>query len=273
MFSGRLWELFIDSFPKILIPGLTVTIPLTVISFTFALIIAVIMALVQFANVKVLKQIARFYIWIFRGTPLLVQLFVVFFGLSRIGILLDPFPAAVIVFSLNEGAYCAETIRAALESVPKGQLEAGQCVGLTYLQTIFRIVLPQAMRTAFPPLSNSLISMVKDTSLAANITVTEMFMVTQRIVARTYEPLLLYLEVGLIYLIFSTVLTWVQRFGEKKLASYDTRRAELCCKLWTLKNPSASCMCCAASISTWSRAMWLPSSARPAPVKQPSCAA
>ena len=89
MFSGRLWELFIDSFPKILIPGLTVTIPLTVISFTFALIIAVIMALVQFANVKVLKQIARFYIWIFRGTPLLVQLFVVFFGLSRIGILLD----------------------------------------------------------------------------------------------------------------------------------------------------------------------------------------
>jgi len=128
MFSGRLWELFIDSFPKILIPGLTVTIPLTVISFTFALIIAVIMALVQFANVKVLKQIARFYIWIFRGTPLLVQLFVVFFGLSRIGILLDPFPAAVIVFSLNEGAYCAETIRAALESVPKGQLEAGQCV-------------------------------------------------------------------------------------------------------------------------------------------------
>ena len=194
MFSGRLWELFIDSFPKILIPGLTVTIPLTVISFTFALIIAVIMAL--------------------------VQLFVVFFGLSRIGILLDPFPAAVIVFSLNEGAYCAETIRAALESVPKGQLEAGQCVGLTYLQTIFRIVLPQAMRTAFPPLSNSLISMVKDTSLAANITVTEMFMVTQRIVARTYEPLLLYLEVGLIYLIFSTVLTWVQRFGEKKLASY-----------------------------------------------------
>ena len=84
----------------------------------------------------------------------------------------------------------------------------------------FRIVLPQAMRTAFPPLSNSLISMVKDTSLAANITVTEMFMVTQRIVARTYEPLLLYLEVGLIYLVFSTVLTWVQRFGEKKLASY-----------------------------------------------------
>ena len=219
MLSGRLWQLFIESFPKILLPGLTVTIPLTAIAFSCALVIAVAVALVQFAQVKVLRRIARFYIWIFRGTPLLVQLFVVFFGLSRVGILLPPFPAAVIVFSLNEGAYCAETVRAALESVPEGQLEAGLCAGMSYLQTIFRIVLPQAMRTAFPPLSNSLISMVKDTSLAANITVTEMFMVTQRIVARTYEPLLLYLEVGLIYLIFSTVLTRLQAVGEKKLAS------------------------------------------------------
>ena len=220
MFTGRLWELFLDSFPKILLPGLTATIPLTIISFTLAMVIAVVMALVQFANVRGLKQIARFYIWVFRGTPLLVQLFVVFFGLSRVGIVLPPFPAAVIVFSLNEGAYCAETVRAALESVPSGQMEAGYCVGMSYLQIIRRIVLPQAMRTAFPALSNSLISMVKDTSLAANITVTEMFMVTQRIVARTYEPLLLYLEVGLIYLIFSTVLTKLQRVGEKKLQTY-----------------------------------------------------
>lgn len=204
-------------------PGPDGNHPLTIISFSLALVIAVVAALVQFANIQGLKQIARFYIWIFRGTPLLVQLFVVFFGLSRVGIVLDPFPAAVIVFSLNEGAYCAETIRAALESVPKGQLEAGLCAGLSYLQTIFRIVLPQAMRTGFPPLSNSLISMVKDTSLAANITVTEMFMVTQRIVARTYEPLLLYLEVGLIYLIFSTVLTKLQAVGEKKLGSYGQK--------------------------------------------------
>ena len=220
MFTGRLWELFLDSFPKILLPGLTATIPLTIISFSLAMVIAVVVALVQFANVRGLKQIARFYIWVFRGTPLLVQLFVVFFGLSRVGIVLPPFPAAVIVFSLNEGAYCAETVRAALESVPSGQMEAGYCVGMSYLQIIRCIVLPQAMRTAFPPLSNSLISMVKDTSLAANITVTEMFMVTQRIVARTYEPLLLYLEVGLIYLIFSTVLTKLQRVGEKKLQTY-----------------------------------------------------
>ena len=223
--TERLWGLFIESFPKILIPGLTVTIPLTVIAFSLALVIAVAAALVQFANVKVFRQLARFYIWIFRGTPLLVQLFVVFYGLPKLGVVLEPFPAAVIVFSLNEGAYCAETVRAALESVPRGQLEAGLCAGLSYLQTVFRIILPQAMRTAFPPLSNSLISMVKDTSLAANITVTEMFMVTQRIVARTYEPLLLYLEVGLVYLLFSTVLTKLQGWGEKKLDGYGRKGA------------------------------------------------
>jgi cystine transport system permease protein len=196
------------------------TIPLTVISFTIALGIAIVVAMVQHAKLPVLTQLCRAYIWIFRGTPLLVQLFVVFYGLPKVGVLIDPFPAAVIVFSLNEGAYSAETVRAAMEAVPAGQFEAGQCVGMSYFQIMRRIVLPQAMRTAFPPLSNSLIAMVKDTSLAANITVTEMFMATQRIVARTYEPLLLYLEVGLVYLLFSTVLTFVQRRGEKRLNVY-----------------------------------------------------
>ena len=216
-------ELFLDSFWDILLPGLLVTIPLTALSFTFALIIAVIVALIQFANVPILTQIARFYIWIIRGTPLLVQLFIVFYGLPHVGILIDPFVAAVVVFSINEGAYCSETMRAALESVPKGQLEAGLCAGMSWGQTIRRIVLPQAFRTAFPTLGNSLISMVKDTSLAANITVTEMFMTTQRIVARTYEPLLLYVEVGLIYLIFCTVLTKLQTSGEKRLQKYGRR--------------------------------------------------
>lgn len=222
MSDSRLLEIFIDSFTKILIPGLTVTIPLTVIAFTLALIIATVTALVQFAGIRGLKQLTRFYIWVIRGTPLLVQLFVVFFGLPSLGIVIDPFPAAVLVFSINEGAYCAETIRAALESVPRGQMEAGQCVGMSYLQIIRRIILPQAMRTAFPTLCNSLIAMVKDTSLAANITVTEMLMVTERIVARTYEPLLLYLEVGLIYLIFCTVLTKLQQVGERRLNAQFT---------------------------------------------------
>ena len=215
----RLWELFLDSFPKILLPGLTMTIPLTVISFAIAMVIAVAAAMTVYVRVPVLTQLIRGYIWIFRGTPLLVQLFVVFYGLPKVGVLIAPFPAAVIVFSLNEGAYCAETVRAALEAVPVGQFEAGYCVGMSFLQTMRRIVLPQAMRTAFPPLSNSLISMVKDTSLAANITVMEMFMATQRIVAAKYEPLALYIEVALIYLMFSTVLTYLQRLGERKLSA------------------------------------------------------
>ncbi len=223
MIDQRLFEIIVDSFGKILLPGLTMTIPLTAISFFFALIIALIVAMIQFAHVKVLRQVARFYVWVIRGTPLLVQLFVVFYGMPNIGILIDPFPAAVIVFSINEGAYMAEIIRAALESVPAGQMEAGRCVGMTYLQTMRRIILPQAMRTAFPSLSNSLISMIKDTSLAANITVTEMFMATQRIVARTYEPLALYIEVGLIYLLFCTVLTKLQSVGEKRLNAHEYR--------------------------------------------------
>ena len=213
-------KLLIDSFMKILMPGLLVTIPLTVIAFSFAMIIAIMLAMVQVANVPVLKQFARFYIWVIRGTPLLVQLYVVFFGLPSIGVRIDAFPAAVLVFSINEGAYCAETMRAAIESVPAGQMEAGYCVGMNYYQIMLRIVLPQAFRTAFPPLFNSLIGMVKDTSLAANITVAEMFFATQRIAGRTYQFMALYLELALIYLMFSTVLTRVQAWGEKRLNSY-----------------------------------------------------
>ena len=223
MLNERLVSILADSFWKILLPGLTATIPLTVIAFSLAMVIAVAAALVQFARIKVLRQLCLLYIWVFRGTPLLVQLFVVFYGMPRVGIVIEPFPAAVIVFSLNEGAYCAEIIRAALESVPPGQLEAGYCAGMSYLQTMRRIILPQAMRTAFPSLSNSLIAMVKDTSLAANITVVEMFKATEQINARVYEPLALYIEVGLIYLMFSTALTKLQSMGEKRLNVYTSR--------------------------------------------------
>lgn len=214
-----------DSFPKILIPGLTRTIPLTVISFSLAMVIAVAVALVQFADIKGLKQVCRFYIWVIRGTPLLVQLFVVFFGLPRVGVVIEPFTAAILVFSVNEGAYAAEIIRAALESVPAGQLEAGYCVGMSYLQVIRRIVLPQALRTAFPSLANSLIAMLKDTSLVSVVTVTEMMMVTKQINAIYYEPLALYLETAVIYLMFCTVLTKLQSWGERKLSAYEGKEA------------------------------------------------
>ncbi|MDD5955406.1 MAG: amino acid ABC transporter permease [Lachnospiraceae bacterium] len=214
------WQVIVESFPQLMYRGLTMTIPLTLISFAIALVIAVIVALVQFANVPVLKQICRFYIWVIRGTPLLVQLYVIFFGLPSIGVNVDAFPAAVIVFSINEGAYAAETIRGALESVPAGQMEAGRCVGMSYVQIMWHVILPQTFRTAFPALGNELISMVKDTSLAANITVTEMFFQAQRIAGRTYQTMALYIEVAVIYLLFSTVLTLLQRLGEKKLGAY-----------------------------------------------------
>ena len=128
------------------------------------------------------------------------------------------FPSALIAFSLNVGAYASETLRGAILAVPKGQVEAGLTTNLSYLTIMRLIVLPQAFRSAFPALFNTFISLVKDTSLAANITVVEMFMAAQRIVATTYEPLVLYCEVGVIYLAFCTVLTWLQGVCEKQLA-------------------------------------------------------
>ena len=222
--DDRLWGILVDSFPKLLGYGIRVTVPLTVLSFALALIIPLIVALIQYANIKILRQICRFYIWIIRGTPLLVQLYIVFFGLPSVGVVLEAFPAALIVLGFNEGAYMAETMRGALESVSAGQVEAGYCVGMNYLQIMTHVVLPQAFRTAFPTLGNSLISMLKETSMAATITVMEMFRQAQVINGRVYESLGLYCEVALIYLAFCTILTWLQRLGEKKLASYGGKR-------------------------------------------------
>jgi cystine transport system permease protein len=193
-------------------------------SFSLALIIAVIVAMIQYAHIKGLSFLCRVYIWIVRCTPLLVQLYLVFYGLPSIGIVLDAYPTAVLVFGINEGAYMAESMRGALEAVPSGQMEAGYCVSMTYLQTMWHVILPQAFRTAFPALSNSLISMVKGTSLASVITVTEMFRQAVVINGRVYESLALYTEVALIYLAFCSVLTLLQRWGEKKLSAYGGTR-------------------------------------------------
>ena len=218
--SERLWDILVSSFPRLLGYGLKVTLPLTALSFALALVISVIVAMIQYAKVPVLRQICRFYIWIIRGTPLLVQLFLVFYGLPQLGVVWAAFPTAVVVFGFNEGAYMAESVRGALESVSRGQMEAGYCVGMNYFQIMWHVVLPQAFRTAFPALSNSLISMMKGTSLAATITVMEMFRQAQVINGRVYESLALYSETALIYLMFSTVLTYLQRWGEKRLGQY-----------------------------------------------------
>lgn len=215
--SERLINILITSFTKILIPGIKVTVPLTLISFVLSLILGLLLAIVQIADIKILKQISKFYVWVFRGTPLIVQLFIIFFGLPSIGIVLDAFPAAVIGFGLNLAAYNAEVFRSAIAAIPKGQSEAAYMIGLSYFQTMYRVILPQSFPIAFPSLFNNLISLLKDTSLAASITVVELFTVTQQIAARTYEPFALYMEAALIYLIFSTLLTWLQSYLEKKL--------------------------------------------------------
>lgn len=215
--SERTIMILKEAFWPIVEAGIKYTIPLTIVSFIIGLIIAILVALIQVANIKVLKQIVQVYVWIFRGTPMLVQIFIIFFGLPKAGILLDPFPAAVIAFSLNVGAYSSETIRAAILSVPKGQWEAGYAFGMTFSQVFRRIIFVQAAKVSVPPLFNSFIGLVKDTSLSATVTLPEMFMQTQRIVAFRYEPLLLYCEVAVIYLLLCSILNVLQKYVEKKL--------------------------------------------------------
>lgn len=197
-----------------------VTIPLTLISFACGLAIAIVTAIARLSGVKILRLIFGAYVWIFRGTPLLVQLFIVFYGLPAVGVTLETWTAAVIAFSLNVGAYASESVRASILSVPRGQREAAMSLGMTQAQILRRIIAPQAVRISLPPLSNTLIGLVKDTSLAASITMVDMFMVAQRIAARTFEPLLLYVLAALIYLAVCTALTWLQAKLEKSVSRY-----------------------------------------------------
>jgi cystine transport system permease protein len=210
----------IESLGPLLWAALKFTAPLTVLSFTLGLILGLAVALVRLFGPRPLVPVVRFYVWIIRGTPLLVQLFLIFYGLPSVGVVLDAFPAALIGFTLNVGAYTSEIIRAVIASVPRGQWEAAYSIGMTWRQAMQRTILPQAARVAVPPLSNTFISLVKDTSLAAAITVPELFQAAQRIVATTYEPLILYIEAALIYLVMSSVLSSLQAKLEDRLGRY-----------------------------------------------------
>ncbi len=213
-------QLMVDALPTLIWAGIKFTIPLTLLSFVLGLALGLLTAVTRLFGPAPLSLIARFYVWVIRGTPLLVQLFVIFYGLPSIGILLDAFPAALIGFTLNVGAYTSEIIRAVISSVPKGQWEAAYSIGMSWRQAMVRTVLPQAARVAVPPLSNTFISLVKDTSLAAAITVPELFQAAQRIVATTYEPLILYIEAALVYLVLSSVLSTLQVRLERRFARY-----------------------------------------------------
>ena len=210
-------SLAISSFWPMLYAGLVFTIPITLISFSLGLLLGFIVALIRLYGPAPLKSVVRFYVWIIRGTPLLVQLFLIFYALPSVGITLDAFPAAVIGFTLNVGAFTSEVIRATLLSVAKGQWEAAHSIGMSWGQSLRYIILPQAARVAVPPLSNTFISLVKYTSLASVITVPELFLAAQRIAAVTYQPLILYSEAALLYLLISSVLSYLQSRLELRL--------------------------------------------------------
>ena len=217
--------LVIEAFWPMVKAAVLVSVPLALFSFLIGMVIAVAVALVRVTPVRgfghrLLLFFVRFYISIIRGTPMLVQISVVFYGLPAIGIFIDPIPAAIIGFSLNIGAYASETVRAAIASVPKGQWEAGYTVGMTYMQTFRRIIAPQAFRVAVPPLSNTFIGLFKDTSLASVVTVTEMFRIAQQMANMSYDFLPIYIEAGVIYWCFCWVLFLIQAKVEKRMARY-----------------------------------------------------
>jgi cystine transport system permease protein len=214
------WELVWLSLGPLLIGAITGTIPLALASFSLGLLLALVVALMRLSRNRALSAVARTYISVIRGTPLLVQLFVIFYGLPSVGITISPWPSAIIAVSLNVGGYAAEVIRAAILSVPKGQWEAGHTIGMSRHQTLVRIILPQAARVSVPPLSNTFISLVKDTSLASLILVTELFRVAQQVAAFSQEFMLLYLEAAVIYWIICLVLASGQSALEKRLDRY-----------------------------------------------------
>lgn len=214
------WDLVWGSLGPIVMGGITGTIPLALASFVLGLLLALLIALMRLSRNPVFAAVARIYISVIRGTPLLVQLFVIFYGLPSIGITISPWPSAIIAFSLNVGGYAAEVIRAAILSVPKGQWEAGHTIGMSRRQALVRIILPQAARVSVPPLSNTFISLVKDTSLASLILVTELFRQAQQVAAFSQEFMLLYLEAAVIYWIICLVLAGGQSVLEKRLDRY-----------------------------------------------------
>ncbi|WP_370546791.1 amino acid ABC transporter permease [Edwardsiella tarda] len=211
----------VEAFWPLLSAGLRFSVPLALLAFAGGFLLGLATALIRLYGVWPLRVCADFYVWVIRGTPLLVQLFLIFYGLPSAGITLDAFPAALIGFTLNVGAYSSEIMRGAILSVPRGQWEAASAIGMSSSQTLRRVILPQSVFVSLPPLSNSFISLLKDTSLAAVITVPEMFLAAQRIVAVNYEPLIIYSETALIYLAFSTLLGKLQLRLERYYRRYE----------------------------------------------------
>lgn len=204
-----------------LLKGMYFTVILSLGGMFFGFLLGFSLALMRLSRFKVANWIARIYVSFFRGTPLLVQLFVIYFGLPQVGIELDPIPAALIGLSLNMAAYICEILRSSISSIERGQWEAAASIGMTRSQTLRRAILPQAMRTALPALGNSFISLVKDTAQAATIQVPELLRQAQLISARNFEIFTMYLSAALLYWILATVLSHFQNKLEERVNRHD----------------------------------------------------
>lgn len=201
--------------------GAWLTLQLSLGGMFFGLLLGFMLAMMRLSHFWPFSLISRFYVSIFRGTPLIAQLFMIYYGLPQFGIELEPMPAALIGLSLNTAAYTSETLRAAISSIEKGQWEAAASIGMTRWQALYRVILPQAGRTALPPLGNSFIGLVKDTSLAATIQVPELFRQAQLITSRTMEVFTMYLAASLIYWIMATLLSALQNRLEAHVNRQD----------------------------------------------------
>ena len=214
------WELVGSSLGPLVRGAILGTIPLALSSFALGLAIALVVALMRLSRLRVVSGAARAYVSVIRGTPLLVQLFVIFYGLPSLGLTISPWPSAIIAFSLNVGGYAAEVIRAAILSVPKGQWEAAHMIGMPRGLALRRVILPQAARVSVPPLSNTFISLVKDSSLASLILVTEMFRRAVEIATVSNEFMLVYVEAAAIYWVICLFLSSGQSMLERRLDRY-----------------------------------------------------
>lgn len=213
-------QLALDSLP-FLLKGTLWTVVLSLGGMFFGLLLGFALALMRLYGYWPLQWVSRIYVSFFRGTPLLVQLFMIYYGLPQLGIQLEPLTAALVGFSLNMGAYTSEILRGAIASIDRGQWEAAASIGMGRAQTLYRAILPQAARTALPPLGNSFISLVKDTALAATIQVPELFRQAQLITARTFEIFTMYLAAALIYWLLASVLAHVQARLEARVNRHE----------------------------------------------------
>ena len=212
-----IYTLIIQSLP-VLAQGAVLTVKFAVFSMIFGLIGGAVLALMGISTNRALVYIARVYVSLMRGTPLLVQIFVVYYGLPSVGISLDPTPAGVIALSANVAAYLSESMRGAILGIHGGQWLAAYSLGLSRSQTLRYVIAPQALRIAVPSLSNSLISLIKDTSLVSVIAVSELLLATKEVIATTFRPFPLYLAAAGIYWILSIACEHVQRGLERRLA-------------------------------------------------------